>query len=140
MINCYEKGVNFQSNVGLFVWQTDQSPNWSLLYKDKWEPNWREGLIPLRIHTFDFHFTKLIFQTEDVYSTKCILATCRYCLYLSTTSLQHHQTFQAGIPSKCDVFLASQDALEVMGVSHWVSHWVLVSRLYWCDPDEEDEE
>ena len=41
-------------------------------------------------------------------------------------------------------FLASQDALEVMGVTesltHWVthslSHWVLVSRLYWYDSGE----
>ena len=51
-------------------------------------------------------------------------------------------------------FLASQDALEVMRVTHSLSHWVSVSidftdvtlvsddtyrRLYWCDPDDPDE-
>ena len=55
-------------------------------------------------------------------------------------------------------YLASQDALEVMRVTNWVSEWVsnwvsvsidftdvtLVSddtyrRLYWCDPDDPDE-
>ena len=56
------------------------------------------------------------------------------------------------------IFLASQDALEVMRVTHsltyWLSNWVsvlidftdvtLVSedtfrRLHWCDPDDSDE-
>ena len=48
------------------------------------------------------------------------------------------------------MFLASQDAIEVMCVTHWVSVHIdltdvtLVSddtyrRLYWCDPDHPDE-
>ena len=52
------------------------------------------------------------------------------------------------------VFLASQDALEVMRVTHSLTHWVIVSidftdvtlvsddtcrRLYWCDPDHSDD-
>ena len=48
------------------------------------------------------------------------------------------------------VFLASQDAIEVMYVSDWVivsidlTDVTLVSddtyrRLYWCDPDDPDE-
>ena len=56
------------------------------------------------------------------------------------------------------MFLASQDALEVMRVTYWVTYWVteslsvsidftdmtLVSddtyrRLYWCDPDDPDD-
>ena len=51
-------------------------------------------------------------------------------------------------------FLASQDALEVMRVTEWLSNWVSVSidftdvtlvsddtyrRLYWCDLDDPDE-
>ena len=51
------------------------------------------------------------------------------------------------------LFLASQDALEVMFVRDWLTDWVgvcidltdvtLVSddtfrRLYWCDPDDPD--
>ena len=51
-------------------------------------------------------------------------------------------------------FLASQDALEVMRVTHSLSNWVSVSidfidvtlvsddtykRLYWCDPDLSDD-
>ena len=42
-------------------------------------------------------------------------------------------------PTSLDVlllFLASQEAQEVMFVSESVSHWVLVSRLDWCDPGE----
>ena len=57
-----------------------------------------------------------------------------------------------------EVYLASQDALEVMRVTDWVtyllSYWVSVSidftdvtlvsddtyrRLYWCDPDDPDD-
>ena len=53
-----------------------------------------------------------------------------------------------------NAFLASQDALEVMRVTHWVTEWMdvlidftdvtLVSedtyrRLYWCDPDDPDD-
>ena len=56
------------------------------------------------------------------------------------------------------VYLVSQDALEVMRVTHWLNNlltdWVDVSidftdvtlvsddtyrRLYWCDPDHPDE-
>ena len=52
------------------------------------------------------------------------------------------------------MFLASQDALEVMRVTYWVTNWVGVSidftdvtlvsedtywRLYWCDPDHSDD-
>ena len=52
------------------------------------------------------------------------------------------------------MFLASQDALEVMRVTESLSQWVIVSidftdvtlvsedtykRLYWCDPDDSDE-
>ena len=52
------------------------------------------------------------------------------------------------------LFLASQDALEVMRVTHLLTDWVDVSidftdvtlvsddtyrRLYWCDPDDPDE-
>ena len=52
------------------------------------------------------------------------------------------------------LFLASQDALEVMRVTHWLTYWVDISidftyvtlvsedtfqRLYWCDPDDPDE-
>ena len=52
------------------------------------------------------------------------------------------------------LFLASQDALEVMRVTHSLSHSLIVSidftdvtlvsddtykRLYWCDPDDPDE-
>ena len=51
-------------------------------------------------------------------------------------------------------FLASQDALEVMRVTHLLSHLLSVSidftdvtlvsddtyeRLYWCDPDDPDD-
>ena len=48
------------------------------------------------------------------------------------------------------MFLASQDAIEVMSVTHWLDVSIdltdvtLVSddtyrRLYWCDPDHPDE-
>ena len=52
------------------------------------------------------------------------------------------------------VFLASQDALEVMRVTYWLSESLSVSvdftdvtlvsddtyrRLYWCDPDDPDD-
>ena len=52
------------------------------------------------------------------------------------------------------IFLASQDALEVMRVTDWLTDWVSISidftdvtlvsddtyrRLYWCDPDDPDE-
>ena len=33
-------------------------------------------------------------------------------------------------------FLASQDALEVMGVSEWVTESLMVSQLDWCDSGE----
>ena len=51
-------------------------------------------------------------------------------------------------------FLASQDAIEVMRVSHWVSESLSISidfidvtlvsdytyrRLYWCDSDDPDD-
>ena len=51
-------------------------------------------------------------------------------------------------------FLASQDAIEVMWVTYWLTEWVIVRidltdvtlvsddtyrRLYWCDPDDPDE-
>ena len=54
----------------------------------------------------------------------------------------------------CISFLASQDALEVMRVTHSLSEWVIVSidftdvtlvsedtdrRLYWCDPGDPDD-
>ena len=56
--------------------------------------------------------------------------------------------------STLKVFLASQDALEVMRVTESLTDWVSVSidftdvtlvsddtyrRLYWCDPDDPDE-
>ena len=34
------------------------------------------------------------------------------------------------------LFLASQDAPGVMGVTHWVTHSLDVSRVDWCDPGE----
>ena len=51
-------------------------------------------------------------------------------------------------------FLASQDAIEVMSVTDWLTDWVIVRidltdvtlvsddnyrRLYWCDHDHPDE-
>ena len=53
-----------------------------------------------------------------------------------------------------NIFLASEDALEVMRVTDWLSNWVSVGidftdvtlvsddtykRYYWCDPDDPDE-
>ena len=32
------------------------------------------------------------------------------------------------------IFLASQDALEVMSVTDWLTDWVIVHWLDWCDP------
>ena len=59
-----------------------------------------------------------------------------------------HQELYSMSPCVC-VFLASQDALEVMGVTEWVTDWwladltdvTLVSddtfcKLYWCDSGE----
>ena len=71
----------------------------------------------------------------------------------SRTSLEHNQHHNLWL-----IFLASQDALEVMRVTHsltyLLTHWVSVSidftdvtlvsddtyrRLYWCDPDYPDD-
>ena len=55
---------------------------------------------------------------------------------------------------KYSFFLASQDAIEVMYVSEWLSEWVIVSidltdvtlvsddtfrRIYWCESDHSDD-
>ena len=74
------------------------------------------------------------------------------CLVSQVASDSRHS-----LPARWDLsflFLASQDAIEVMFVTEWVTYWVSVSidftdvtlvsddtyrRLYWCDPDDPDE-
>ena len=65
-------------------------------------------------------------------------------------TLQRQTVLSAPFDSINCVFLASQDAIEVMCVTHWVivridlTDVTLVSddtyrRLYWCDPDDSDD-
>ena len=77
---------------------------------------------------------------------------------LSLVLLPAPQRFAEMHEQKSPLFFASQDALEVMRVTHWLTYllsdWVDISidftyvtlvsedtfqRLYWCDPDDPDE-
>ena len=68
--------------------------------------------------------------------------------------MKTNQESQNNITGQIYEFLASQDAIEVMWVTYWLTEWVIVRidltdvtlvsddtyrRLYWCDPDHPDE-